>query len=169
MGSGYCLPLSLAFCRYRQNGVLLGNTLHETDRQRCESRVDIRDVVGRRIVNVIDDEAEGPSKRRERLGCWWWRAHKQVELLQRDEEGQMVISVRLSRSAVHWQMYVTSLRPTWRKSRLNASNGLGLIPPLVKLINTTPLRTVAHGACCAMRSSNAVNCAAESYPATRFC
>jgi hypothetical protein len=81
----------------------------------------------------------------------------------------MVISVRLSRSAVDSRMFAAKPEPTWRKSRLNASNGLGLIPPLVKLINTTPLRTVAQGACCAMRSSNAVNCAAESYPATRFC
>jgi hypothetical protein len=111
MGSGYRLPLVLAFCRYRQNRVLLGDTLHETDGERCVSRVDVRDVVGRRIVNVINDEAEGFAKRRERLGCWWWRAHKQVELLQRDEEGQVVIPVRLSRSVTHFED-VRSKTPT---------------------------------------------------------
>lgn len=58
-------------------------------------------------------------------------------------------------------------RHTWRISRLRLSKVLDLIPPVVRLLRQSNLRTMCKSAPREMRSSIADNCEETSYDASR--
>lgn len=145
-----------------QNGPLLRDALDEANAEWGVTRVDERNVVWGRLVDVIDHEAEGLAQGGEGwLGRGWLGGEEEGELRKREQKRETMVAVGLEEEkgdGIRQERGDDGEQRaglTWRSSRRRPSNSFGLIPPPTTLWRIRRRRTVLKGRPWLMSSSMA--------------